>query len=100
MPRAGLSRRQLLKLGVTAAGATLAPGGAPARPRRAAAATGEEIDHARAAQQAYRRSLSRFRRSIPAADGSEVWEPGAGTLSSPPAALKASRNARAGRPDF
>ena len=29
MPRAGLSRRQLLKLGVTAAGATLVPGVRP-----------------------------------------------------------------------
>ena len=66
MPRTGLSRRQLLKLGVTAAGATLVPTGSPSGPLRAAAATGDDdVDHARAAQQAYRESLSRLRRSVP-----------------------------------
>jgi len=101
MPRTGLSRRQLLKLGVTAAGATLVPTGSPSGPLRAAAATGDDdVDHARAAQQAYRVSLSRLRRSVPDADGTEVWESGTGTLSSSPAVLRASRNARSGRPDF
>ena len=101
MPRTGLSRRQLLKLGVTAAGATLVPTGSPSGPLRAAAATGDDdVDHARAAQQAYRESLSRLRRSVPDADGTEVWESGTGTLSSSPAVLRASRNARSGRPDF
>jgi cholesterol oxidase len=98
MARAGLSRRQLLKLGVAAAEATLAPITLPTGPPRAAA--DDSVDHPRAAQQAYRESLTRLRRSVPGSDGTEVWESGTGTLASPPALLRAARNARAGKADF
>ena len=98
MARVGLSRRQLLKLGVAAAGTTLAPITLPSGPPRAAA--DDSVDHPRAAQQAYRESLTRLRRSVPGPDGTEVWESGTGTLASPPTLLRAARNARAGKADF
>jgi cholesterol oxidase len=98
---AGFSRRQLLKLGVTAAGATLAPIALPpAVPGVAPAPADASVDHARAAQQAYQESLARLRRSVPGPDGTEIWESGTGTLASPPTLLRASRNARPGTADF
>jgi cholesterol oxidase len=99
--RTGFSRRQLLKLGVTAAGATIAPIALPSAVSGVApspAAT--SVDHAPAAQQAYRESLARLRRSVPGPDGTEIWEGGTGTLASSPALLRASRNARPGTADF
>jgi cholesterol oxidase len=98
MARVGLSRRQLLKLGVAAAGTTLAPITLPSGPPRAAA--DDSVDHPRAAQQAYRESLTRLRRSVAGPDGTEVWESGTGMLASPPTLLRAARNARAGKADF
>jgi cholesterol oxidase len=99
MATAGFTRRQLLRLGVTAAGATLTPiawssnvVGAAAEPVR--------IDHARAAQEAYRQSLARLRRSVPGPGGWEGWESNLGTLTSSPTLLRESRSARMGRPDF
>ena len=101
MARVGLSRRQLLKLGVTAAGATLTPitwsAGAP---RSAAVSAADSDSHARAAQLAYRESLARLRRSVAAADGTEAWEVGTGTLASPPALLRSARHSRPGKADF
>jgi cholesterol oxidase len=93
-----LNRRQFLKLGVTAAGATLAPAAWPS------AAPGQtspgDADHPATARQAYRDSLMRLRRSVPGPDGAEAWESGTGVLSSPPTALRAARGARGAKPDF
>jgi cholesterol oxidase len=79
----------------------MAPLGWPVPLTRAAEGpvTGE-VDHARAAQQAYRESLARLRRSVPRPGGGEVRESGSGLLASPAATLRASRKARPGRPDF
>ena len=93
----GFSRRELLKLGVTTAGATLATGcasfGLPLTP-------GGDVGLATAAQVNYRNSLKAMRRSVPQADGTERSEAGTGKLSSDHAVLHASRGARPGRPDF
>ena len=98
MAEAGFSRRQLLKLGVTAAGATLA---AACRSTGVALTpTTAGVDLAGEARQAYRESLARLRRSVPGRDGREVWEFGATRLASDPAVLRASRNARPGKADF
>lgn len=98
MARRGLSRRQLLKLGVTAAGASLTPLGAP---RRAGAQnSAASVDLPRAAQDAHRESLSRLRRMVPAPDGTEIVESSPSTLSSHPAGLRLGRGARPGRADF
>ena len=94
---ARFSRRELLKLGVTAAGATLATG---CRSSGLALAPGADVDLSVAAQLAYRDSLVALRRSVPLADGTEVPEPGSGRLSSDHALLRASRHARPGRADF
>jgi cholesterol oxidase len=94
----GVSRRQVLRLGVTAAGASAASACRSAG--LGPAGTVRDGDLAGAAQQAYRESVARLRRSVPQADGTEVREPGSGRLSSSPAALRASRNARPGKPDF
>ena len=91
---AGLSRRQLLKLGATVAGGTIIGAGT------AAAQTPTTVDHAAAAQRAYRESLARLHRHVPGSDGSEIWESGTGTLASPPVALRGYRNARPGKADF
>jgi cholesterol oxidase len=98
-PTAEFSRRQLLRLGITAAGFTLTP---IAWSSRATEAVTEpaSVDHAAAAQQAYRRSLARLRRSVPRPDGREVWESNTGTLASPPRLLRASRGARGRQADF
>jgi cholesterol oxidase len=96
---ARLSRRQLLKLGVTAAGASLLPPTLP-RPLGAAEPGDESVDLPRAAQRTYRDSLSRLRRSVPGPDGIELWEGGTGTLVSPLTQLRSARNGRPGRPDF
>ena len=99
--RRQLSRRHLLKLGVVAAGATLTPISWPSVPPGLGPTPATaDVDHPRAAQQAYRESLSRLRRRVPGPDGTEIWESGTGTLSSSPAVLRAARNARPGRPDF
>jgi cholesterol oxidase len=101
MARVGLSRRQLLKLGVTTAGATLVPIASPFAPRRASAETPEpDVDLASAAQQAHRESLARLRRSVPGPDGIEAWESAPAILSSSPTVLRAARNARPGHADF
>jgi len=98
MAEARFSRRQLLKLGVTAAGATLA---AACRSTGVAPTpTTEGVDLAGGARQAYRESLARLRRSVPGRDGREGWESGTTRLASDPAVLRASRNARAGKADF
>ena len=96
MGSGGFSRRQILKLGVAAAGATIASPPGVAR----ATAADASVDHARAAQRVYRDSLSRLRRSVPGPDGRETWESGPGSLSSPPDVLRAARNARSGKADF
>jgi cholesterol oxidase len=97
----GFSRRQLLKLGASAVGAALAPDSAPAAvPGAGSTRANAGVDLPRAAQQAYRESLARLRRSVPGLDGSETRESGAGTLSSSPADLRASRHARGDQPDF
>ena len=98
---AELSRRQLLKLGATVAGATIVGTGGPTRvPAANAASTPPNVDHAAAARRAYRESLARLRRRVPAHDGTEVWESGLGTLAEPPVAIRAYRNARPGQADF
>jgi cholesterol oxidase len=94
---AALSRREILKLGVTAAGATLATG---CRSAGLTLAPGADLDLATAARLAYRNSLAALRRSLPQPDGSELSDPGGGTLSSDHALLRASRGARPGRADF
>lgn len=94
---AGFSRRELLKLGVTAAGATLATG---CRSSGLVLTPGADVDLSVAAQLAYRDSLAALRRSVPLPDGTEVPEPGSGRLSSDHALLRASRHARPGRADF
>lgn len=96
---AALSRRQLLKLGITAAGATLTPVASPSRTAAAPTVAGPG-DLPRAAQQAYRQGLMGLRRSVPAPNGREVWESNSGTLTSPPGLLQASRGARGGQVDF
>jgi cholesterol oxidase len=92
-----VSRRQFLKLGVTAAGATLTSGclasGPPLPP-------GVESDLSARAQLNYRTSLAALRRRLPRPDGTEAPEAGTGTLASDPALLRASRGARPGRADF
>src|SRR5688572_10935677 len=91
------SRREFLKLGVAAAGATLATG---CRSSGLALAPGTDVDLATGAQLAYRSSLTALRRSAPLPDGREVPEAGTGMLASDHALLRASRGARAGRADF
>jgi cholesterol oxidase len=94
---ARVSRRRFLKLGLTAAGAAVAPIALPSGVAGQAAAS---EDHAQAARQAHRESLARLRRSVPGLDGRETWESGPTALSSPPAALRAARGGRPGRADF
>ena len=97
----GISRRQLLKLGLTASGVAMAQTRlSPAGATTSTASTAKTVNLARAAQHAYRTSLSRLNRTVPGGDGAEVWEPGTGALSSSPSALGASRNARPGKADF
>src|SRR4029453_12607527 len=96
---AGFSRRQLLKLGATVAGAPVGGTGAPTRVPDANAAS-TPTDHAGAAQRAYRESLARLQRRVPGNDGTEIVEQGTGALAEPPAALRRYRNARQGQPDF
>ena len=96
---AGFSRRQLLRLGITAAGVAVTPIAWSSR-ATAAAAEPASRDHPRAAQHAYRQSLARLHRSVPGPGGWEAWEYNSGTLTSSPTLLRASRNARPGRPDF
>jgi cholesterol oxidase len=91
------SRRELLKLGVTAAGATLATG---CRSSGLPLAPGVDVNLSTAAQLAYRNSLAALGRSIPLPDGTELSEVGSGKLSSDHALLRASRGARPGRADF
>ena len=96
----GIHRRRILELAVTAAGMTFM-GTSPNPVLEARAASGDRprrlID---AAREDYRRSLARLRRTVPRADVKEVEEQGTGSLASDPAALRASRNAREGTPDF
>jgi cholesterol oxidase len=97
----GISRRQLLKLGITAAGGTIVGTGLPAGSSRATTASAAKpVNLARAAQQAYRTSLSRLTRSVPDEGGAEIPETGTPRLSSPPSVLAASRNARPNNADF
>jgi cholesterol oxidase len=91
------SRRELLKLGVTAAGATLATG---CRSSGLASAPGADLDLSTRAQLAHRSSLTALRRKVPQPDGTELSESGSGKLSSDHALLRASRGARPGRADF
>jgi cholesterol oxidase len=91
------SRRQLLKLGVTAAGATLATG---CRSSGLIRPPGVELDLSAQAQLNYRTSLAALRRSVPLPDGTEALEAGTGTLASDPVLLRAARGARPGRADF
>jgi cholesterol oxidase len=97
---AGFSRRQLLRLGISAAGITLTPIAWSSRAAAAITALPASVDHAAAAQQAYRSSLARLRRSVPRPDGWETWESNIGTLTSPPSLLRASRGARGSQADF
>jgi cholesterol oxidase len=93
-----IDRRQLLKLGLVAAGTTLAPA---CRSAGVTSAPGDlDEDLAAAARHAYGESLRRLRRSVPGPDGSEARESGTGRLASDPALLGASRNARSGQADF
>ncbi len=92
-----VSRRGFLKLGVTAAGATLTAG---CRSSGLTLPSGVEADLAARAQLNYRTSLAALRRSLPLPDGTEASEAGIGTLASDPALLRASRGARPGRADF
>ena len=85
---ARVSRRDLLKLGVTAAGATLATGCRSA----GLTLTDPDVDLSVGAQLAYRDSLAALRRSVPLPDGTEVPEPGSGKLSSNHVLLRASRH--------
>ena len=91
------SRRELLKLSVTAAGATLATG---CRSTDLLLTPEGAVDLSAAAQLAYRDSLTALRRRVPLPDGTEAAEAGSGRLSSDPALLRASRGARPGRADF
>jgi cholesterol oxidase len=91
------SRRELLTLGVTAAGATLATG---CRSSGLALEPGADLDLSTRAQLAYRSSLTALRRSVPLPGGTELSESGSGKLSSDHAVLRASRGARPGRADF
>ena len=92
-----VSRRRFLKVGVTAAGATLASG---CRSSGLTLPPGVAADLSAGAQLNYRTSLAALRRSVPLPDGTEVPESGTGTLASDPALLRASRGARPGRADF
>ena len=92
-----VSRRHFLKVGVTAAGATLAIG---CRSSGLTLSPSVDADLTAAAQMNYRTSLAALRRSIPLPNGTEVPEAGSGTLASDPALLRASRGARPGRADF
>ena len=92
-----VSRRRFLKLGVTAAGATLAGG---CRSSGLILSSGTEPDLSAQAQLNYRTSLAALRRSLPLSDGTEAPEVGTGTLASDPGLLRASRGARPGRADF
>jgi cholesterol oxidase len=92
-----ISRRRFLRLGVTAAGATLAAG---CRSSGLTLPPGVEADLSTRAQLNYRTSLAALRRSIPLPDGTEALQAGTGTLASDPALLRASRGARPGRADF
>lgn len=93
--KAGLSRRDLLRLGVGAAGATLATGC-----RSLPLAPGADVDLSAGAQLAYRNSLIALNRNVPLAAGTEARESGTGRLSSHPGLLRASRHSRPGQPDF
>ncbi len=90
--RAGLSRRDLLKIGAVAAGAAAC--------RTAISGGVEPIDYAGAARKAYEESLAALRRTGVTAAGVEVPETGTGRLSLGPEALRAHRGSRPGRPDF
>jgi cholesterol oxidase len=92
-----VSRRRFLKLGVTAAGATLAAG---CRSSGLSVPPGVEANLAMRAQLNYRASLSALGRHVPLPDGTEVLEAGTGTLASDPAVLRAAHGARPGRADF
>jgi cholesterol oxidase len=94
---AGLTRRQLLRLGTIAAGATLATGCRSAGPTLL---PGADVDLSAAAQLAYRESLMALRRTVPRPDGTEVREQGSGRLASDPDLLRAARRSRPGRADF
>jgi cholesterol oxidase len=96
-----VSRRQLLKLGVAAAGAAMVQDALPLGllgPADAGAAETEDL--AKAARQTYRKSLARLARTRPGDDGTEIPENGGPSLSSPLSVLRASRNARPGNADF
>jgi cholesterol oxidase len=94
---ARLSRRHFLKLGATAAAASLAP---VAWPSASPGQSSPVENHPANARQAYRESLVRLCRSVPGPDSGEAWESGTGTLASPLAALRAARHARSGKADF
>jgi cholesterol oxidase len=87
---AGLSRRDVLKLGALAVGAGACRTGLP----------GGGVDHAALAQAAYHDSLARLQRRGVTPSGDEVPEHGTGQLSQGPEELLLHRNARPGQPDF
>ena len=98
-----VSRRRFLKLGVTAAGATLTAGCQSTRlslPLNVTLPGSVQPELAAGAQLNYRNSLVALRRRVPLPDGTEAPEAGSGTLASDPALLRASRGARPGRADF
>ena len=95
-----IGRRRFLK-GAAAAGAmALGTAACATAPGVSTAPPTGPLSLTRAAQEAYRNSLSRLRRKVPGADGKEIAELGTGVLSSDPTILRASRNARAGDVDF
>jgi cholesterol oxidase len=98
---ARVSRRQLLKLGVAAAGAAGVHRALPLGfPGSTAASAAQTENLARTATRNYRTSLSRLTRSLPGDGGTEVPETGRPSLSSPVSVLRACRDARPGNADF
>ncbi len=86
-----MHRRDVLKLAAVAAGLGACGG------RHGVA---DSVDHARAAQTAYRQSLAGRRRAGVSAAGDEVTEYGLGQLSLAPEALGRHRGSRPGAADF
>lgn len=93
-----LGRRQLLKLGATAAGVAVSQTAISGCVREVLSRRPGE--HAVAAQAAYRGSLAALRRSVVTPGGDEDVQVGGDRLSATADALIAHRASRPGRPDF
>jgi cholesterol oxidase len=96
MAKTRLSRRDLLRIGTLAAGATACRSSLPGLTPRGP----EPVDYGGLARAAYEESLFALRRTVATPAGEEVSEAGNGRLSVGPDALRAHRNSRPGRPDF